>query len=235
MEATKKEYIDKLKLELDAIKERNDKDLMENAMVGEDYRSRAAHNLIIIIQHRQKIAELDAQLLEAQEDNAKKDVDLGKWIVETEILNMDKEEFAAHFLIQTERKEAVEKTLAQEQQEKKEFGWKIDELEKEVHRLKVHVDTADVECQTVLTESYFKNKDRGGSQAGSRNSGAGSSARSNNLINRAKAESRDRESRERESGNGSQRIGGGGVIRKPSNATGMTGSRGGSRGFDMDS
>jgi len=65
MEATKKEYIDNLKLELDAIKERNDKDLMENAMVGEDYRSRAAHNLIIIIQHRVKIAELEAQLLEA--------------------------------------------------------------------------------------------------------------------------------------------------------------------------
>lgn len=65
MEATKAEYIAKLQVELEAIKERNDKDLMENAMVGEDYRSRASHNLCIIIEHREKIAQLEAQLLEA--------------------------------------------------------------------------------------------------------------------------------------------------------------------------
>jgi len=62
MEATKKEYIDKLKLELEAIKERNDKDLMENAMVGEDYRSRASHNLCIIIEHRNTIKDLETKL-----------------------------------------------------------------------------------------------------------------------------------------------------------------------------
>lgn len=72
-------------------------------------------------------------------------------------------------------------------------------------------------------------KSREGGTSGSRNSAANSSARSNNLINRAKAESR-----ERESGTSSQRIGGGGVIRKPSNPSAMTG-RSGSRGFDLES
>ena len=73
MEATKKEYIDKLKMELEVIKERNDKDLMENAMVGEDYRSRAAHNLCIIIDHREQIAQIEEKLLEAERSNTDKD------------------------------------------------------------------------------------------------------------------------------------------------------------------
>jgi hypothetical protein len=38
---------------------------MENAMVGEDYRSRASHNLCIIIEQRQNIADIEAKLLEA--------------------------------------------------------------------------------------------------------------------------------------------------------------------------
>lgn len=74
-------------------------------------------------------------------------------------------------------------------------------------------------------------KSREGGASGSRNSAANSSTRSNNLINRAKAESRERE---RESGTSSQRIGGGGVIRKPSHPSAMTG-RSGSRGFDLES
>lgn len=49
MEATKKEHLEKLKAELDSIDARNQAALMENAMVGEDYRSRAALNLEVII------------------------------------------------------------------------------------------------------------------------------------------------------------------------------------------
>jgi hypothetical protein len=49
MEASKNDFISDLRKELEAIMDRNDKDLLENHMVGEDYRSRAAHNLFIII------------------------------------------------------------------------------------------------------------------------------------------------------------------------------------------
>lgn len=45
MEMTKKEYITKLKKELDTIEQRYQHLLNENCMIGEDFRSRAADNL----------------------------------------------------------------------------------------------------------------------------------------------------------------------------------------------
>lgn len=48
LEQTKKEYIDRLKRELDSIESRYGNLLNENAMVGEDNRSIAYHNAIII-------------------------------------------------------------------------------------------------------------------------------------------------------------------------------------------
>ena len=46
MEMTKKEYINKLKKELDTIEKRYQHLLNENAMVGEDFRSQAMANLV---------------------------------------------------------------------------------------------------------------------------------------------------------------------------------------------
>lgn len=45
MEMSKKEYINKLKKELDDIDKRYQHLLNENAMIGEDFRSRALNNL----------------------------------------------------------------------------------------------------------------------------------------------------------------------------------------------
>ena len=47
MEMTKKEYINKLKKELDTIELRYQHLLNENAMIGEDFRSRAMANLLL--------------------------------------------------------------------------------------------------------------------------------------------------------------------------------------------
>ena len=46
MEMTKKEYIKKLKKELDTIEQRYQHLLNENAMIGEDFRSRALANIV---------------------------------------------------------------------------------------------------------------------------------------------------------------------------------------------
>lgn len=46
------------------------------------------------------------------------------------------------------------------------MNWKIEDLERENGRLKAHVDTVEVETQTILTESYFK-KDRQASRGAS--------------------------------------------------------------------
>jgi esterase/lipase len=48
MEVTKKEYIDKLKRELENVEERYLNTINQNCMVGEDYRSTAFKNLELI-------------------------------------------------------------------------------------------------------------------------------------------------------------------------------------------
>ena len=44
MEIAKREYIEKLKKELDVVEEKWQQISMQNAMVGEDYRSQAVNN-----------------------------------------------------------------------------------------------------------------------------------------------------------------------------------------------
>jgi hypothetical protein len=51
IEQTKKEYIDKLKKELDGVEERYMKLINQNCMVGEDYRSLAYRNYETILEH----------------------------------------------------------------------------------------------------------------------------------------------------------------------------------------
>lgn len=103
MEATKKEYIDKLRTELEGIDLRNQAQLMENAMVGEDYRSRAANNLVIIIEQKELLKMTEDKLLTAETDLTRKDTELLVWISENERLNMGGEDIAGQMLIQQER------------------------------------------------------------------------------------------------------------------------------------
>jgi hypothetical protein len=51
IEQTKKEYIDKLKKELDGVEDRYMKLINQNCMVGEDYRSLAYRNYETILNH----------------------------------------------------------------------------------------------------------------------------------------------------------------------------------------
>ena len=51
IEQTKKEYIDKLKKELDGVEDRYMKLINQNCMVGEDYRTLAYRNYETILNH----------------------------------------------------------------------------------------------------------------------------------------------------------------------------------------
>jgi len=51
IEQTKKEYIDKLKKELDGVEDRYMKLINQNCMVGEDYRALAYRNYETILNH----------------------------------------------------------------------------------------------------------------------------------------------------------------------------------------
>lgn len=76
---------------------------MENAMVGEDYRSRAANNLVIIIEQKELLKMTEDKLLTAETDLTRKDTELLVWISENERLSMGGEDIAGQMLIQQER------------------------------------------------------------------------------------------------------------------------------------
>jgi hypothetical protein len=62
MELTKKEYIDKLKKELDVIEKRYQHLLGENSMIGEDFRSQAYENIVKIRNREHTIESLKAEI-----------------------------------------------------------------------------------------------------------------------------------------------------------------------------
>ena len=62
LEQTKKEYIERLKRELDAVEGKYQQIVNDNLMYGEDYRSQALHNLEINIKLSQEIAGLKEEI-----------------------------------------------------------------------------------------------------------------------------------------------------------------------------
>ena len=97
MEMTKKEYIQRLKKELDTIELRYQHLLNENIMIGEDFRSRARENLLYSTSLEQRIEELEQTIKEMQNTCDIKDenyVILGR---ECENYQMVIEEYLTHF------------------------------------------------------------------------------------------------------------------------------------------
>ena len=76
MEMTKKEYINKLKKELDTIELRYQHLLNENTMIGEDFRSRAHTNLIQCSELEQQIEELKAEIRNKEKEVEDKDIEM---------------------------------------------------------------------------------------------------------------------------------------------------------------
>ena len=62
MEMTKKEYIEKLKKELDTIEVRYQHLLNENCMIGEDFRSQARENRIHAEELQEQIRQLEEEI-----------------------------------------------------------------------------------------------------------------------------------------------------------------------------
>ena len=73
MEMTKKEYIQRLKKELDTIELRYQHLLNENCMIGEDFRSRARGNLLHSVDLEQRIEDLQEKIVSMQKNCDDKD------------------------------------------------------------------------------------------------------------------------------------------------------------------
>lgn len=80
-------------------------------MVGEDYRSRAANNLEIIIEQKDLLTMLEDKLLTAELNLERKENELNGWITLTEVLGMAGEDVAGQMLVQGEREQKTEEHL----------------------------------------------------------------------------------------------------------------------------
>ena len=104
MEMTKKEYINKLKKELDTIEKRYQHLLNENAMIGEDFRSQAMANLVYADTLQQQIEELKGNVAKAEDVRDHKEMELIVMERAKENSDMQAEEYLTRFdAIRTER------------------------------------------------------------------------------------------------------------------------------------
>ena len=97
MEMTKKEYIGRLKKELDTIELSYQHLLQENSMIGEDFRSQAAENLIQNRDLEQRIEILNEEIKQLKANVDGKELDLVAQERVKENLMMEGEELLTHF------------------------------------------------------------------------------------------------------------------------------------------
>ena len=111
MEMTKKEYINKLKKELDTIELRYQHLLNENAMIGEDFRSRAMSNLIYANKLEQEIEELKATIKKHEEAVDSKELQMTVMEREKENCMMQSEEYLTHYDIMRQDRNTLQVNL----------------------------------------------------------------------------------------------------------------------------
>ena len=97
MEMTKKEYIDKLKKELDTIEIRYQHLLNENCMIGEDFRSQARENKLYSDDLNEQIRRLKEVMKNMQLEMDDKDLQIIVWERKGEALNMNIEEYLTRY------------------------------------------------------------------------------------------------------------------------------------------
>ena len=98
MEMTKKEYINKLKKELDTVETRYQHLINENAMIGEDFRSQAMQNLVYANKLEQEIEEQKEMIKRHESAVDAKDLELIMMEREKENALMEQEENLTHFV-----------------------------------------------------------------------------------------------------------------------------------------
>ena len=106
MELTKKEFIEKLKKELDLIEVRYQHLLNENSMIGEDFRSRACENLNYAKSLEDKIKKQNEEMADLNNVIDRKDLDIVGWGRTVESYKMNLEEYLTyHEIMKTKRDE----------------------------------------------------------------------------------------------------------------------------------
>ena len=175
MELTKKEYITKLKKELDTIELRYQHLINENCMIGEDFRSRAHGNLLYSQSLEQRIEELNEEIVNLKKTIDEKDLDLVLKDRESEGFQMLAEENLTCFSDMRSDRNRIQGLLDISTDLSNERAQKITDIiaehnEKERNRLEGKLDAG---TQTIIGANYFNKKPTmGGDMGSSRGSGS---------------------------------------------------------------
>ena len=136
MEMTKKEYIDKLKKELDTIEIRYQHLLNENCMIGEDFRSQARENKLYSDDLNDQIRRLKEVMKNMQLEMDDKDLQIIVWERKGEALNMNIEEYLTRYdLMRGERDQKI-KDLTESSEATRNKENIIRALEEEINQMR---------------------------------------------------------------------------------------------------
>ena len=102
-EASKKEYIAKLKRELDTVEERFHKQVHQSRMIGEDHRSQAVLSYRRLLKTQMSLEESEASLEAANKALEEKSKQLGEMIKYIEDKKMETEDHVCQIFYQKEQ------------------------------------------------------------------------------------------------------------------------------------
>lgn len=175
MEMTKKEYIGKLKKELDTIEIRYQHLLNENSMIGEDFRSRAYDNLCHAQTLEQRIEDCSEEMKNLKETIDDRDMQLVLKDRESEGFQMQSEEHLTHFDVMRIDRDRLQSLLDSAVSMSNNRAFEIEKINnehllKEKNRLEGKIDLG---TQTTIGANYFNKKPpMGGDMGSSRGSGS---------------------------------------------------------------
>ena len=212
MEMTKKEYIEKLKKELDTIEVRYQHLLNENCMIGEDFRSQARENRIHAEELQEQIRQLEEEIKTRQGVVDERDLQIVQWERRGENYQMNLEEYLTCYDLMRGNRDQLLAQVAELEQASRTKDNTIVALEEELKQLELLATEGkrEVGTQTAIGAAYFNKKPDVGSSRGSGSLGSG----------------RTGAGRGAPGGSGERRVGGGGrVAGKPPAGDARKGSR----------
>ena len=137
MEMTKKEYIEKLKKELDTIEVRYQHLLNENCMIGEDFRSQARENRLYSDSLLQQIRELEEERARMQAQVDDRDLQIVQWERKGENFQMNLEEYLTCYDLMRGSRDGLLEQVAELEQAGRNKDNTIGALEEELRQMEL--------------------------------------------------------------------------------------------------
>jgi cell division protein FtsB len=164
-----------LKVELNTADERYQHIVQENAMIGEDYRSRAAHNYDITSEQKALIKKQKKEIKVLEAENLKQLGKIERFKEKAEGYIMEKEDVCGYFINLQDRTSHIDKHLKNVIDEREYLKDRITALEKKASDLQDPGRFKEQQTMTKIGASFFERGARGAGNVDSNRSNASGS------------------------------------------------------------